>query len=79
MKKMNNYLNFMPYHAIENAVSGDVKALNYVLKYYEGYIIHLSSGTLYDENGRKYYHINEELRRRLETKLIIAILTFKPV
>ena len=77
MKRMNNCLNLVPYHTIEKAVSGDVNALNRILKYYEDYIIRLSAGTLYDENGEQYYHVNEELRRRLETKLIIAILTFE--
>lgn len=77
MKRMSNCLNLVPYHTIEKAVFGDVNALNHILKCYEDYIIRLSAGTLCDENGEQYYYVNEELRRRLETKLIIAILTFE--
>lgn len=79
MKEMNDCLNIVPFHVIEKAVSGDVRALNSILEYYQGYIISLAAVTLYDENGRRYYHVNEELRRRLETKLILAALNFKMI
>ena len=66
----------LPFHIIETAASGDVEAINKVLKHYEGYIIVLSTRRLYDEDGRAYYIIDNEIRRTLETKLITKILQF---
>ena len=65
----------LPYPVIVSAVSGDVDAMNTVLKYYEGYINTLSTRTMYDE--RLHPWLDMELRRRLETKLIITVMTFK--
>jgi hypothetical protein len=58
------------------AVNGDVNAINEVLKHFEGYIIRLSQKTLIDEYGNPHLHIEEEIKRTLETKLITAILGF---
>jgi hypothetical protein len=62
---------------IAAAASGDVDAINAVLKYYEGYIASLSTRRLYDDDGNSYMVVDEEMRRRLETKLITKIITFK--
>ena len=59
------------------ASSGDVEAINIVLKHYEGYIAALATCRLYDKYGNSHYCVDENLRRRLETKLITKILTFK--
>ena len=67
----------LPYSTIEAAASGNVDAINAVLKHYERYIAALATRTLYDENGAPYLCVDEEMRRRLETKLITKILTFK--
>ena len=67
----------IPFPVIEAAVSGDVDAINAVLKRYEGYIASLSTRRLYDEDGHSYMVVDEEMRRRLETKLITKILEFK--
>ena len=66
----------LPYPVIVSAVSGDVDAMNTVLKYYEGYIKTLSTRTMYDEAGCPRPWLDMELRRRLETKLIIKVMTF---
>jgi hypothetical protein len=66
----------IPYPVIVLAAGGDVDAINAVLKHYEGYIAVLSTKQLFDENGNPYLCVDEGLRRRLETKLITAILTF---
>lgn len=66
----------VPYPVIVAAVSGSVDAINMVLKHYEGYIAALSTRTLYDETGCPHPWIDEELRRRLETKLIITVMSF---
>ena len=64
------------YPVIVLAASGDVGAINAVLKYYEGYIAALSTRQLLDESGNPHLCVDEALRRRLETKLITKILTF---
>ena len=68
--------NLMPYPVIVLAAGGDVDAINAVLKHYEVYIIALATKRLYDEDGNSYLCVDEALRRRLETKLITAILAF---
>lgn len=67
----------LPYPVIVAAVSGNVDAINTVLNHFEGYIAKLSTRTMYDEAGNPHLCVDEELRRRLETKLITKILTFK--
>lgn len=67
----------LPYSILEAAVSGNVDAINAVLRHYECYIAALSTRTLYDEVGIPHLCVDEEMRRRLETKLITKILSFK--
>ena len=76
MEKINNCSKLLPYHIIESATSGDVEAINTVLKHYEGYIASLTTRKLYDEYGNPHYCVDETLRRRLETKLITKVLAF---
>ncbi|MGD9568690.1 MAG: helix-turn-helix domain-containing protein [Sedimentibacter sp.] len=73
-KTRSNHL--LSYPLIVLAASGDVDAINAVLKHYEGYIAALSTRQLYDESGNSHFCVDEALRRRLETKLITKILTF---
>ena len=68
--------NLIPYPVIVLAAGGDVDAINAVLRHFGDYISVLSTKRLYDENGNPYLCVDEGLRRRLETKLITAILTF---
>ena len=63
-------------HDIEMAVKGDVTAINKVLKYFEGYIIALSTRPLFDEDGNPHFVIDNEKRRAIETRLITGILKF---
>lgn len=72
--QVNNGL--LPYPVISAAVSGNVDAINTVLKHFEGYIAKLSTRTMFDKAGNPHLYVDEELRRRLETKLITKILTF---
>lgn len=67
----------LPFHVIAAASQGDVDAINAVLKHYEGYLCALSIKRLYDENGCPHMCVDEGMRRRLETKLITKILTFR--
>ena len=66
----------IPLPLIELAADGDVDAINAVLKHYEGYIVVLSTRKLYDEYGNLHHCVDKGLRRRLETKLITAILSY---
>jgi hypothetical protein len=67
----------LPFHLIEAASNGDVDAITAVLKHYAKYITKLSIRRLYDEYGNPVICVDDDLRRRLETKLITKILTFK--
>ena len=69
--------NLLPYRVILAASGGDVDALNAVLKHYAGYIDTLATRCLYDENGELHLCVDEDMRRRLETKLITKILMFQ--
>lgn len=66
----------VPYSVIVLAVRGDVDAINAVIKHYEGYITVLATRRFHDEYGNLFLYIDEMVRRRLETKLITAILNF---
>jgi len=68
--------NLIPYPVIVLAAGGDVDAINAVLSHFEGYIAVLATRQLFDEDGNTHLCVDETLRRRLETKLITAILTF---
>ena len=67
----------LPYPLIKLAAGGDVDAINAVLKHYAGYIAVLATRQQYDEYGIPRLCVDEDLRRRLETKLITKILTFR--
>ena len=67
----------LPYSIIEAATSGNVDAINAVLKHYERYIAVLAMRTLYDENGVPHLCLDEEKVGRMHTKLITKILDFK--
>ncbi|MCG9968029.1 helix-turn-helix domain-containing protein [Pelotomaculum terephthalicicum JT] len=67
----------LPFPVIAAASNGDINAINAVLKHYERYIAALSIRQLYDENGNPHLCVDPEFRRRLETKLITRILTFR--
>ena len=61
--------NLLPYPVITAAV-------NRVIGHYSGYIAALSTRTSYDPQGCPHSRVDDDLRRRLETKLIISILGF---
>lgn len=69
--------NLLPFPVILAASQGDTEAISKVLEHYDGYIITLSTRTLYDEKGAPHICVDEGIRRRLQTKLIAAVLNFK--
>lgn len=68
--------NLLPFPVILAASNGDAEAISKVLEHYDGYIIALSTRTLYDEHGVPHICVDEGIRRRLQTKLIAGILNF---
>ena len=64
----------LPLSVMEAAHAGDAIAMEQVLRYYEGYINKLCTRTLYDCNGIPYVCVDEYMKRRLEIKLIHAIV-----
>lgn len=68
--------NLLPFPVILAASNGDAEAISKVLEHYDGYIIALSTRTLYDECGTPHICVDEGIRRRLQTKLIAGILNF---
>lgn len=77
MTKASRTSKLLPYHIITEATAGNVEAINIVLKHFEGYIAVLATKQLYDEHGVPHYCVDETLRRRLKTKLIMKILEFE--
>lgn len=77
MKKARNYRRLIPYPVIVLAVSGNIEAIEMVLKHFERYIIKMSVRQFYDIQGNIYYRMDEEIRHRIETQLIMRILKFK--
>ena len=67
----------LPYSTIEAAASGNVDAINAVLKHCERYIAALATRTLYDENGVPHLCLDEEKACRMQTKLITKSFDFK--
>ena len=75
--QVENNSKLLPFPVIVSAVNGDTYAINAVLKHYAGYIAALATKTFYDENGNPHLCVDEELRRRLETKLISNVTKFR--
>ena len=67
----------LPLSVYEAARAGDILAMGQILRYYDGYINKLCTRTLYDENGYPHVCLDEAMKRRLEIKLIHAIVTTK--
>ncbi len=76
MKQSANRTGVLPYEIIVTAVRGDPAAMQAVLQHYSGYIAALSMRTSYDNDGKPHTCVDEDLRCRLERKLIITILDF---
>lgn len=67
----------LPFSVIASASNGNVDAINAVLKHFESYIITVSTRPFFDEYGNKYFCVDNDIRRRLESKLIKKIHKFK--
>ena len=72
-----NERGLLPYPVILAATKGDPDAMKIVVQHYQSYIAHLSMRKLRDESVNTYYGIDEDLRERLQAKLMRAVLSFK--
>ena len=73
----NNERGLLPFPVILAATKGDPDAMKIVVQHYQSYIANLSMKKIRDENGNTYWGIDEDLRERLQTKLMQAVLNFK--
>lgn len=69
--------NLLPFPVISAAVNGDTNAMCAILKHYEGYIAKLCTRTLKDDAGNTYSFVDEEMRNRLQVRLITRTLAFR--
>lgn len=67
----------IPFHLIVKATDGDTEAINQILQHYRGFIIKRSLRLMKDEYGNQNMVVDEVLRGRMETSLIIKILSFE--
>ena len=76
MSKSTSKIEPLPYSVIANAVHGDPEAMGKVIRHYSGYMMSLATRTGYDAYGTYHRRMDEGLRKRLETKLIIVTTQF---
>jgi hypothetical protein len=67
----------LPYPVIIAATKGDPEAMAIVVKHYESYIASLSMRKLRDERGNTYWGIDDDIRDRLRSRLMRAVLSFE--
>lgn len=72
--KQARYKEPLPLAVIEAARAGDAGPVEQVLQYYNGYINKLCTRTLYDLDGTPHVRVDEYMKRRLQSRLIRAIL-----
>lgn len=65
----------IPMPIILAAAQGDADALTAVIAHYQGYIRFLATRPVKDAYGNVSCHVDEDMRLRLETKLIYSIIT----
>ena len=71
---MKKTLSDIPFSIIEKAINEDIEAIDYILAHYRNYIIRLSTRVARDENNNEYMYVDDDMRSRLESKLIYSIV-----
>lgn len=71
---MKKTLSFIAFSIIEKAINEDIEAIDYILAHYRNYIIRLSTRVARDENNNEYMYVDDDMRSRLESKLIYSII-----
>ena len=72
--KQARYKEPLPLAVVEAARAGYAGAVEQALQYYNGYINKLCTRTLYDLDGTPHVRVDEYMKRRLQNRLIRAIL-----
>ena len=72
----NDERGLLPYPVIIAATKGDPDAMKIVIQHYESYIASLSMRKLRDERGNIYWGIDTDIRDRVRSRLMRAVLTF---
>ena len=65
----------IPISMIYQAMNGDEVAISAVISHYRGYIRFLSRRPCRDTLGFDHLYVDEDMQRRLESKLIYAVIT----
>ena len=71
---MKKTLSDIPFSIIKKAINEDIEAIDYILAHYRNYIIRLSTRVARDENNNEYMYVDDDMRSRLENKLIYSII-----
>ena len=62
---------------IRSASSGDTEAMYIILQHNDSYIVRLCTRPFTDYTGNTYYCVDEEMRNRLQIRLITRTLKFR--
>ena len=62
------------YQTIVAAKAGDSLAMTMILRHYSNYINYYSRRTYIDKFGNRYEIVNEEIKQRVEAKLMYQII-----
>ena len=65
----------IPFPLIVKATDGDTEAINQILHHYRGYITKRSLRLMKDEYGNEHLYVDEDMRLRLEAKLLYSSVT----
>ena len=65
----------IPMSVIYEAINGDDLAISAVISHYRGYIRFLSRRPCRNTLGFERLYVDEDMQRRLESKLIYAVIT----
>lgn len=66
--------NRIPYLTIVAAKAGDSEAMTAILIHFAPYIRSCSKRTFYDEHSNRYEFVDDEIRQRIEVKLMMGIV-----
>ena len=62
------------YRTILDAKAGSSEAMTSILRHYSRYIIYYSRRTILDEDGNRYELVDEDIKQRIEAKLMYQII-----
>lgn len=71
---MSKQLKNIPVSVILGAMNAEPDAITYILTYFKNYILCLSTRTITDDYGKECLYLDEDMRTRLEAKLICSII-----